>query len=178
MKISDTEPPKVFYHWEKRKYGKICGLKFQTKTSMPNPVKNLEHIKCYSLSSPRSVKSPSNSIGYSYQKIGSWLNRPKTTLEIRKKTTFLLVIKKPITYKFFRDFTNYRKKTNRVVLFCCRPFPKTMGRRYELIRFYSWVFYFKNCITTTQFFLQKVLSFLVVNNWKFKKITFLHKNWC
>ena len=29
---------------------------------------------------------------------------------------------KPITYMFFEDFTNYRNKTNRVVIFSCRLF--------------------------------------------------------
>ena len=55
------------------------------KTSMPNPVKNLGYIKCYSLSNPRTVKSPSNSMNYNYQKICSWSRRPRTILEIRKK---------------------------------------------------------------------------------------------
>ena len=36
--------------------------KFVKKTSMSNFVKSLGYIKCYSSSSPRSVKSPSNSI--------------------------------------------------------------------------------------------------------------------
>ena len=36
--------------------------KFAKKTSMPNPIKSLGYTKCYSLSSPRPVKSPSNSI--------------------------------------------------------------------------------------------------------------------
>ena len=42
----------------------IPWLKFVKKTSMPNPVKSLGYIKCYSSSSPRPVKSPSNSIIY------------------------------------------------------------------------------------------------------------------
>ena len=47
------------------------------KTSMPNPV------NCYSLSRPRPVKSPCNSIRYNC-KICSWLRRPKTILEIKE----------------------------------------------------------------------------------------------
>ena len=43
-------------------------LKFVKKTSMSNPVKSLGYIKCYSLSSPRPVKSHSNSIKYNCQK--------------------------------------------------------------------------------------------------------------
>ena len=27
----------------------------------------------------------------------------------------------PMIYKFFKDFTNHRKKTNRAVVFSCRP---------------------------------------------------------
>ena len=33
------------------------------------------------------------------------------------------MINNPIIYKFFKDFTNYRKKTNKAVVFICRPFP-------------------------------------------------------
>ena len=47
-------------------------LKFVKKTiSMPNPVKSLGYIKYHNLSSPRSVKSPSNSIRYNCEKISS-----------------------------------------------------------------------------------------------------------
>ena len=53
------------------------------RTSMPNPV------KCYSSSSPRPVKSPSNFVRYNCQKIWSSSRRPKTVLEIRKNATFL-----------------------------------------------------------------------------------------
>ena len=35
--------------------------KFGKKNSMPNPVRSLGYIKCYSSSSPRTIKSPSNS---------------------------------------------------------------------------------------------------------------------
>ena len=56
----------------------IPWLKFVKKTSMPNPVKSLGYIKCYNSSSPRPVKSPSNSIRYNYEKICSWSRRPKT----------------------------------------------------------------------------------------------------
>ena len=31
------------------------------------------------------------------------------------------MINKPIIYKFFKDFTNHRKKTNWVVVFCTKP---------------------------------------------------------
>ena len=58
------------------------------KTSMPNPAKSLGYIKCHSSSSPRPVKSSSNSIRYNCDKICSWSRRPKTMLEIRKKTYF------------------------------------------------------------------------------------------
>ena len=64
-------------------------LKFVKKISMPNPVKSLGYIKCYSLSSPRPIKSPSNSIRYNCHKTCSWSKRPKTILEIRKKATLL-----------------------------------------------------------------------------------------
>ena len=55
-------------------------LKFVKKTSMSNPVKSLGYIKCHSLSSPRLVKSPSNSVRYNCEKIYNWSRRPKTNL--------------------------------------------------------------------------------------------------
>ena len=101
-------------------------LTFVKKTSMSNPVKSIGYTKCYSSSSPRPVNSirPSNSIRYNCKKICSWSGRPKTILEIRKMATFPQVINNPIIYKFFKDFINHRKKTNRVVVFSCRPFTK------------------------------------------------------
>ena len=33
------------------------------------------------------------------------------------------MIKKPIIYKFFKDFTNNKKKISREVVFSCTPFP-------------------------------------------------------
>ena len=48
---------------------------------------------------------------------------------IRKKATFLWVINIPIIHKFFKDFTNHRKKTNRAVVFSSRPFPNILKYR-------------------------------------------------
>ena len=53
-----------------------------------NSVKSFGYIKCYSSSSPRPVKSPTNSIWHNCQKIYSWLRKPKTILEIRKRPHF------------------------------------------------------------------------------------------
>ena len=55
----------------------IPWLKFVKKTTMPNPVKTLGYIKSYISSSPRPVKSPSNSIRYNCE-ISSWSRQPKT----------------------------------------------------------------------------------------------------
>ena len=37
------------------------------------------------------------------------MRRPVTILEIGHKATFFEKINKPIIFKFFKDFTNYRK---------------------------------------------------------------------
>ena len=42
---------------------------------MPNSVKSLGYIKCYSLSSPRPVKSPSNSIRHNSTVRGSAVDK-------------------------------------------------------------------------------------------------------
>ena len=97
-------------------------LKFVKKTSMSNPVESLGYIKCYSSSSLKPIQRYRDSLRYKWQKICCWLSRPKTILEIRKKTTFLLVINKSIICKFFKDFTNPRKRTNRAIVFSCIHF--------------------------------------------------------
>ena len=58
------------------------------KTSISNPVKSLGYIKCYSSSSPRPVKSPSNSIRYNGKKVCSSSRRPKTILKSEKGPHF------------------------------------------------------------------------------------------
>ena len=45
------------------------------------------------------------------------------------KGTFLHATNNPIIYKFFEDFTTHRKKTNRMVVFSCRPFPNILKYR-------------------------------------------------
>ena len=35
----------------------------------------------------------------------------------------------PIISKFLKDFTNYRKKTNRAIVFSSRPFPNILRNR-------------------------------------------------
>ena len=49
--------------------------------------------------------------------------------ESAKKAIFLLVINNHVIYKFFKDFTNHRKKTKMVVVFGCRPFPNILKCR-------------------------------------------------
>ena len=39
------------------------------------------------------------------------------------------LISNPIIYKFFKGFTNHRKKTNRAVVFSCIPFPNILKYR-------------------------------------------------
>ena len=130
---------------EKRRHKAKCltwhfiRLKFVKKTRMPNLVKCLEYITCYSSSNLRPDKNPSNSIRYNYQKICTCSRRPKTIVEIRKKTTFLQVINNPITYKFFReklfkkflkDFNIHRKTTNRPVVFSCSDYVHAKNLKY------------------------------------------------
>ena len=63
-------------------------------------VESRGYIKCYSSSSTRCIKSPSNAIRCNCKGI---------ILEIRNKSTFLQVINNSIIHKFFKDFTNHRK---------------------------------------------------------------------
>ena len=110
--------------WKNKNLIKIVdtSFKFLMKTSFPNPVKSLGYIKYYSSSRPRHVRRPSDSIRYNCMKICSWLRRPKTILDIK-------MINNPIIYKFYKDFTNHRKKTSRAVVFSCRPYPNIFKYR-------------------------------------------------
>ena len=53
------------------------------KTSIPNPVEILGNIKCH-----RTIKSPSSSTIYNYQKTCSWWIRSKTIVGIGRKAIF------------------------------------------------------------------------------------------
>ena len=89
------------------------------KTGMPNTVQSFAYIKYYKSSSPRAIKSPSNSITYNCRKICSLSRGTETKLKI----TIFDVINKPIIYRFFKDFATHRKETNRVIVFSYRPLP-------------------------------------------------------
>ena len=104
-------------------------LKLVKKTCMLNPAKTRGYTKRYSSSSPKSIKSTSNSIRCNCQKICSWSKRPKTVLEI-KRAHFSRWKTIPLFASFW-DFTNHRKKTNRAVVFSCRPFPNILKYRYN-----------------------------------------------
>ena len=78
---------------------------------MSNLVKSLGYMKCYSSSSPRPVRGPSNSISYNCQKICSRLRRPKIILKIRKKLTLLQVMNNPVTSFSQTLLTTERKLT-------------------------------------------------------------------
>ena len=109
---SNLKPSRTEKRKDKAKYlaWNSITLKFVKKTSMPNPAKSLKYIKCHSLSSPRPVKRPINSIGYNCKKICSWSRRPKTILEIR--SLFKSFSKTLLTTKRCRPFPNFLKYRN------------------------------------------------------------------
>ena len=74
---------------------------------------NFGYVKCYSVSSPRPNKSPSNFIRDSCQKI---CMSTIYTWNCRKITFFKQSKILYINCKFFKGFTYHRKKTNRVVV--------------------------------------------------------------
>ena len=86
------------------------------KTSMPNAVKSLGYIKCYSSSSPRPIKIPQQFYHIQLYK------EPKTILEIRKKGHISLGDQRSYYLQVFQRFTNHRKKIKRAVVFSYRPF--------------------------------------------------------
>ena len=72
-------------------------------------------------------------------KVCSWLRRPKTILETRKETTFLVLINKPISHTFFKYFSNHRKKSNRVIVFICTNISACLFSVYNKF-LTSWIF--------------------------------------
>ena len=108
----------------KTKYGEISNLifhKFVMETSIPKFIENLRYI---------SIKVQVASDLLKALVILSYTTVSRSAVDLQsikktwkhtgnqKKVIFLHVINKPIIYKFFKDFTDHRKKTNRVVAFC------------------------------------------------------------
>ena len=117
VKTSLPEPLEAVYYWGKKKKGQISDLNsirlsFVKKTSMPNPVKSLRYIKCYSSSTPRPVKSPSNSIRYNCENICSW---QETTDEKHSKPTRQTSLSPPSIH-FFSDFPQPRFQNVRLTV--------------------------------------------------------------
>ena len=58
-----------------------------------------------------------------------YCRRPKSTLEIRKKATFIKMNNKTTIHKFFEGFTKDKKKTNRVEVFSHKLLPSILKHR-------------------------------------------------
>ena len=93
-------------NWNKTKYLSWISieLKFVKKNCMSNSVESLEYVMCYSSSTRGPIKSANNFVWYSCQKIYSQSRRPITILGIRKNSSFLQVINKPINQDLVFDF--------------------------------------------------------------------------
>ena len=88
------------------------------KNSMPNPIKSLEYFSCYSLGSFIPIKSPGNSARCNWGSSAYWEDLKPYWKSEKRLHFFRWLIKKPIIYKSFKDFTNLGKKTNRTVVSC------------------------------------------------------------
>ena len=132
MKISHPQPPEAITEKERNKVKYLTWNFIRLKFGKNSSIQSL--LKVLNISSAKARvawpdTSPSNSIGHNCQKICSWSRRSKTILENRKKVTFIYVVNNPIIYKFFKDFTNRKKKSNRVVVFSSKPFPTFLRYR-------------------------------------------------
>ena len=95
------------------------------KTVMPNFIKSLGYIKCYSSSSPRPVKNPRNFINTAVRK--SAVDREDLTPYWKSEKDHISQGDQQSFYlQVFKDFTNHRKRTNRTVVFSYRPFPNVL----------------------------------------------------
>ena len=89
---------------------------FVKKTSMQNPVKSFGYIKCYSSNSARPVKTLTILSGTTVRR--SAVDREDLKPYWNHKKGH---ISGGDQQSYQQDFTNHRKKTNRVVVFSCRP---------------------------------------------------------
>ena len=112
VKTFHPEPFEGVNNWEK---GKISWI-----PDTRNPIR-LEIVKLWPVCLAPDLLKDANC-----QKNCSWSRRPEMVQEIRKKTIFLDMINKLIVCKFFKDFTNHRRKTNKVVVFRCRSLPNIL----------------------------------------------------
>ena len=111
---SHSEPFEGIYNWGK---GKISWI-----PDTQNPIR-LEMVKLRpACLAPDLVKDTN------CQKICSLLRRPET-VQKTKKAIFLKMINKLFICKFFKDFTNDRKSTNKVIAFSCRSLPNILRYR-------------------------------------------------
>ena len=101
-------------------------LGFVRQTSIPNPLKRLEYIKCYSLKSPSLLKTWQF---YQIQLSKDLNEKTWNNSENYKMATVLEVIKKPIICKFFNDFTDHINKTNSAIVFNREPPPNILNYR-------------------------------------------------
>ena len=74
---------------------------------MPKPAESLGYMRYYSSSSPRSVKSPCNSI----------TTVRSSAVDQEDLKPYYKSEKKATLVKFFNDFTNHSKKTIKAVVF-------------------------------------------------------------
>ena len=100
-------------------------FKFVKKTGIPNPVKTLGYIKCYSSSRTRPMKTLAILLVTTARRLEDDREHLKPYWN-QKKAIYLLVINKLVICK---DFTNSIKKANRVVVCSCRSFTNILKYR-------------------------------------------------
>ena len=93
---------------------------------MPNPVKSLAYV---SSATAQVAPDLSKALVILSDTFAVDQEDLKPYWKSQEKATFLLVINNPIIYKFFKNFTNHKKKTNGVVVFSCRPFPNILTQQ-------------------------------------------------
>ena len=113
------EPLEAVYYKEKKKLGQISDLKFHRlrfmkKTNMPNPVKSNISSATYWVAQ-NLLKALAILLDTTVRRSGVDREELKPYWKSEKRSHF------SVSYKFLEDFTNQRKKTNRVVVFNCRP---------------------------------------------------------
>ena len=138
------KPLETIYYWEKTKQGQISDLKFH-KTEV---CKKTQHENLLKISSATSQVAPDLSKSLAILS-GTTVRRSAVDQEDLKpcwkweKRQHFSRWSTSLLFRFtqlFKDFTDHRKKINRVVTFSCVPFPKILkyrGHQWHLPRIFK-----------------------------------------
>ena len=104
-------------------------VKFVKKTSMPKPVQALDISSARAQVAPKLLKALAILTDTTIRRSAFDREDRKPNSKSEKRPHFSRRSASLLFTRFFKDFPNYRKKTNRVIVFCQTPFPNILKYR-------------------------------------------------